>query len=43
MPAALHRALAKSARKKGYKPGSKKYNAYVYGTLAKHKKGKKKK
>ena len=33
VPRKLHRKLAAEARKKGYPPGSEKYNAYVYGGL----------
>ena len=41
MPKAMHRALAKSAKKKGLK--GKRRAAYVYGTMAKHKAAKKRK
>lgn len=41
MPKWLHEALKRSARKKGLKGKRKK--RYVYGTLSKHKKKKKKK
>ena len=37
MPKKMHRALVKSARKRGMKPGSKKFNRYVFGTMAKRK------
>jgi hypothetical protein len=40
MPKAMHRALKKSARKKGLT--GKRKNAYIYGTMARHKKRKKK-
>jgi len=33
MPLALEKKLHEEAIKKGYKPGSKQYNAYVYGTM----------
>jgi hypothetical protein len=36
MPKKMHRALARSARKKGLKGKRKK--AYIYGTMAKRKK-----
>lgn len=35
MPAKLRKALAASARKKGYIPGSKKYELYVNGNAEK--------
>lgn len=35
MPKRLHKALEKSARRKGLKPGTEHYNRYVYGTMAK--------
>jgi hypothetical protein len=41
MPKALHRALSKQASKKGLKGARR--DAYVYGTLSKVKKAKKKK
>lgn len=31
----MERALKKLAKAKGYKPGSKSYGAYVYGTMQK--------
>jgi hypothetical protein len=40
MPEKMHRALAKSAKKKGLT--GKRRAAYVYGTMAKHKKARKK-
>ena len=39
MPKKLHRALSRSARKKGLK--GRRRNAYVYGTMAKIKRRKK--
>lgn len=30
---AVERRLKRSARKRGLRPGSKRYNAYVYGTM----------
>lgn len=33
MPKALHQALNARAREHGFRPGTKDYNAYVYGTL----------
>lgn len=33
MPKAMERSLKKSAKKKGIKKGSKRYGAYVYGTM----------
>lgn len=41
MPAKMERNLKRGARRRGLKPGSKRYGAYVYGTMAKKKKGKK--
>jgi hypothetical protein len=38
MPKKMHDALAREAKKKGYKPGSEAYNRYVYGTMKKKKK-----
>lgn len=35
MPREIEERLKRSAERKGYKPGSEKYNAYVYGTLDK--------
>ncbi len=35
MPKKMHEALAKSAKKKGYKPGTERYNRYVYGAMVK--------
>lgn len=35
MPEALHQKLHEEAIAKGYREGSDRYNAYVYGTLAK--------
>lgn len=43
MPKAMHRKLAKSARKAGLKKGSDRYGAYVYGTMDKIEKAKSKK
>jgi hypothetical protein len=40
MPKALHRKLAKSARRAGLKKGSDRYGAYVYGTMDRIEKGK---
>jgi hypothetical protein len=31
----MHRALAAKARKMGMRPGTERYGAYVYGTMAK--------
>lgn len=42
MPIRLHKQLAKSAKQKGFKPGSERFNKYVYGTMAKIEKAKKK-
>lgn len=33
MPKQLEERLMREAKKKGYKPGSKEFNAYVYGTM----------
>ena len=33
MPKALERKLAKEAVKKGFKPGSDRYEAYIWGTM----------
>jgi hypothetical protein len=41
MPKKLEEALKRSARARGFRPGSDRYNRYVYGTLAKVKKAKK--
>lgn len=41
MPKKLHDKLAREAQKKGYKPGSERYKAYVYGTMKKIEKKKK--
>lgn len=38
MPKKMHRALKRSARKKGLKPGTKRYKRYVYGTMNKRRK-----
>lgn len=35
MPKKVHKALVKSAKKRGLKKGSRRYGAYVYGTLKK--------
>ena len=35
MPKKYHDKVARSAKKRGLKPGSERYNAYVYGTLNK--------
>ena len=43
MPKALHRKLAKKAAAKGLVKGSERWGAYVYGTLNKIDKKKKKK
>lgn len=51
MPKDIERKLKQEAKKKGFKPGSERFNRYVYGTLAKiekmtsksKKKGKRKK
>jgi len=40
MPKKMHRALKRTADKKGLK--GKRKDAYVYGTLSKHKRSKKK-
>ena len=40
MPKALHRKLARSAKKAGLKPGSERSDAYVYGTMDKIEKAK---
>lgn len=40
MPKAMHRKLARSAKKAGLKPGSERSNAYVYGTMNKIEKAK---
>lgn len=40
MPKAMHRALARTAKKRGY--GKERTKRYVYGTMAKHKAKKKK-
>lgn len=42
MPKEIHRRLVASAKKHGFKKGSKRYNRYVYGTLAKIEKARKK-
>jgi len=34
MPAALHRRLERQAIKAGLKPGTERFDAYVYGTLS---------
>lgn len=33
MPKKMEESLKKSAKKKGFKPGSDRFNRYVYGTL----------
>lgn len=38
MPKKLKKKLKTEAIKKGFKPGSKRYNAYVFGTMEKIKK-----
>lgn len=38
MPVAMERALRKSAKRKGFKPGSDRWNRYVYGTIERWKK-----
>jgi hypothetical protein len=38
MPAKMEKSLKQEALKHGFKKGGKRYNAYVYGTLAKLKK-----
>ena len=40
MPEWLHKKVVKSAKKKKLKPGSDRFNAYVYSVLNKYKKGK---
>ena len=40
MPKEMERRLRREAEKQGLTPGSKEYDAYVYGTLAKIEKGK---
>jgi len=40
MPKKMHEALKKMAKKKGLKPGSKRYGAYVYGTMKAHEQAK---
>lgn len=35
MPKKMEAALKREAKKKGFKPGSKRYDAYVYGTMRK--------
>lgn len=42
MPVKIERALKRSAARKGITKGSDRYGAYVYGTLNKIEKGKKK-
>lgn len=41
MPRRAERNLKREAKKHGYKPGSDRYNRYVYGTLGKIEKKKK--
>ena len=36
MPLKAERALKKSARKHGFKKGSKRWGRYIYGTMYKH-------
>lgn len=43
MPRELERVLKRAAAKRGLKPGSQEYRAYVYGTLDKVKKARRKK
>jgi len=43
MPKAEHRKVAKSARKAGLKPGTDRYDAYIYDTLRKIKERRKRK
>jgi len=40
MPVKIERALKKSASEHGFKKGSERYGAYVYGSLNKIEKGK---
>lgn len=40
MPKKLEEALKRQAVQKGFKPGSDKYNRYVYGTLQRVKESK---
>lgn len=40
MPKLMHVQLARMARQKGLKPGTPAFDRYVYGTMAKKKKGK---
>jgi hypothetical protein len=35
MPRKMEKALKRSARKKGFRKGSKRHGAYVYGTMQK--------
>ncbi len=41
MPEWLHKRLKRSAKKAGLKPGSARFNAYVFSTLEKYKKRRK--
>ena len=41
MPKKLEEALRRSARAKGIRPGTERYNRYVYGTMASVKKERK--
>ena len=43
MPEAEHRRVAESAKRRGLKPGTDAYDAYVFGTLEKIKKRRKEK
>ena len=43
MPKRMKEALKRAARKRGYKPGTERYNRFVYGTIEKWKKKHKKK
>lgn len=40
MPEQLERALQQEARKHHFKPGGKRWNAYVHGTIARIERGK---
>ena len=41
MPRKIEEALKRSARARGYEPGTDKYRRYVYGTLTRIKAGRK--